>query len=316
MKNRLLDRLKSKGKSPLVLAHRGASSLAPENTLEAAKLAWVQGADAWELDVQFSRDGVAVVLHDAELVRTTDVAMRSPHDRRGRDGFRVCDFDHAEIRTLDAGSWFLDAPTAHRSAADFGTLEQISPTQRSVYRSGRVRIPTLEEALSFTADLDWLVNVEIKSFPDGPPGLVETVLNVIKRTGTATRVLLSSFDHRDVARVAHLAAPELDPATLARGILVDQPLYKVGEYLTRIVQADCLCTSAQVLGSQSVRYRQERTASVLRTEEISDLTSRGIPVLVYTVNDTGHGGLAEHLAELGVAALFTDDPAGIKARLG
>ena len=138
----------------------------------------------------------------------------------------------------------------------------------------------------------------------------------IQETNTASRVLLSSFDHRDVARVARLAPPELDPATLARGILVDQPLYKIGEYLTRIVQADCLCTSAEILGSQSVRVRQKRTASVLRTEEISDLTSRAIPVLVYTVNDTSPGGLAEHLAELGVVPVFTDDPAGIKARLG
>ena len=133
----------------------------------------------------------------------------------------------------------------------------MEPSRRSVQRSGpsidrgAFRIPTLEEALSFTADLDWLVNVEIKSFPDSPPGLVETVLNIIKCTGTASRVLVSSFDHRDVARIAHLTAADLDLATLARGILVDQPLYKVGEYLTRIVQADCLCASAEVFGSRS-----------------------------------------------------------------
>jgi glycerophosphoryl diester phosphodiesterase len=298
-----------------VVAHRGASAQAPENTLEAAKLAWVEGADAWELDVQLTRDGVPVVLHDSQLLRTTDIARRFPRDPRGGDGYRVREFVHAEIRTLDAGSWFLDDPLAHRSAADFGTLERISPTQRSVYRSGRVRIPTLEEALNFTADLDWLVNVEIKSFPEGPPGLMESVLETIKRTGTASRVLLSSFDHHDIARSARQAAQDVDLTTLARGILVDQPLHKIGEYLTRMVQADCLCVSAEVLGSQSASYRRERAASALRTEEISDLTSRGLPVLVYTVNDAIPGGLAEHLAELGVAALFTDDPAGIKARL-
>jgi glycerophosphoryl diester phosphodiesterase len=316
VKNRFLDRLRSKGKRPLVIAHRGASSLAPENTLEAAKLAWVQDADAWELDVQLTRDGIAVVIHDSELARTTDVAMQFPRDPRGRDGFRVCDFDHAEIRTLDAGTWFLDDPRAHRSAADFGTLEQIGPALQSLYRSGRVCVPTLEEALTLTVDLDWLVNVEIKSFPDGPPGLLETVLETIQQTGTANRVLLSSFNHRDVAQLARLAVPGLSPADLARGILVDQPLYRTGEYLTGIVQADCLCTSAEVLGSQSVSYRQQRAASASWTEEISDLTSRGIPVLVYTVNDVRSGGLAEHLAELGVAAIFTDDPAGMRTCLG
>ena len=66
---------------------------APENTLEAARLGRQAGAEAWELDVQLTRDGVAVVLHDESLSRTTDVAARFPGDPRGRDGYRVTDFD-------------------------------------------------------------------------------------------------------------------------------------------------------------------------------------------------------------------------------
>ena len=99
-------------------------------------------------------------------------------------GFRVLDFDWCEIRTLDAGSWFLEA--ASRAARRRHHSIATSP----------IRIPTLAEALRLTADLNWLVNVEIKSFPESPPGLVEAVLNAIEQTGTADRVLLSSFDHR------------------------------------------------------------------------------------------------------------------------
>ena len=70
MTNRFLDRLRSSSARPMVVAHRGDSYHAPENTLEAARLGWEAGAEAWELDVQLTRDGVAVVCHDESLVRT------------------------------------------------------------------------------------------------------------------------------------------------------------------------------------------------------------------------------------------------------
>src|SRR5947208_17127210 len=101
--NRFLALLRSPRDHPVIVAHRGDSFHAPENTLEAARLGWEAGAEAWELDVQSTRDGVPVVLHDASLLRTTDVAARFAGDPRGRDGFRVSDFDFDEIRTLDAG---------------------------------------------------------------------------------------------------------------------------------------------------------------------------------------------------------------------
>ena len=101
-----------RGDRPLVVAHRGDSAYAPENTLEAARRAWDEGADAWELDVQLARDGVPVVLHDESLVRTTDVATRFAGDPRGASGFLVADFDFEEIRTLDAGSWFVEPERA------------------------------------------------------------------------------------------------------------------------------------------------------------------------------------------------------------
>lgn len=85
-----------------VIAHRGSSGVAPENTAAAIKAALKQDADFVEIDVQRSKDGRLVNFHDCTLVRTTDVEERFP----GRPSYRVSDFTWVELRTLDAGSWF------------------------------------------------------------------------------------------------------------------------------------------------------------------------------------------------------------------
>lgn len=94
----------------VLVAHRGASSYAPEHTLAAYRLALEQGADFVEQDLQISKDGVLVCLHDLPLERTTDVETVFP-DRAvagaaGRRTWPVSDFTLAELKRLDAGSWF------------------------------------------------------------------------------------------------------------------------------------------------------------------------------------------------------------------
>ena len=101
-----------------VIAHRGASGYAPENTLPAFELAVQQGADAFELDVRLTKDGAPVVIHDATLERTTNVA--------GLVRSRTL----AELRGADAGEWF--SPDGGRSFP---------------FRGTGVRIPTLAEVL-------------------------------------------------------------------------------------------------------------------------------------------------------------------------
>lgn len=76
-----------------IIAHRGASHDAPENTLASFRLGWEQGADADELDVYLTKDGQAVVLHDATTKRTSNADLK------------VADATLAELRALDAGSW-------------------------------------------------------------------------------------------------------------------------------------------------------------------------------------------------------------------
>src|SRR5688500_3554141 len=94
----------------ILIAHRGASAYAPEHTLSAYRLALEQGADFVEQDLQISKDGVLVCLHDLTLERTTNVEEIFP-DRgaaspKGRKTWNVSDFTVAELKRLDAGSWF------------------------------------------------------------------------------------------------------------------------------------------------------------------------------------------------------------------
>jgi glycerophosphoryl diester phosphodiesterase len=156
--------------APLVIAHRGASQRAPENTLEAFRLALEEGADAVELDAKLTADGSVIAFHDPTLERTSD--------GRGRPG----ELNLAQIRRLDAGSWK-------------------GPPFRGA------RIPTLEEAF---AELGrrLLFNIELTNYQTPDDGLVEHVLDVVKAAGMESRVLLSSFYRRNLAE-ARRRAPEI-----------------------------------------------------------------------------------------------------------
>ena len=272
----------------MILAHRGDSFLAPENTLEAARLGLESGADGWELDVQLTRDGVPVVFHDPSLTRTTDVSRTFAGDPRQATGFLVADFTAAEIARLDAGSWFVDPSGGPRSAAGFGTIDRLCEPLRALYASGRVRVPTLVEALAITSDLDALVNVEIKPTSGEKVAVVDAVLSEIRAARVEDLVTVSSFDHEVVSLIA-ARAPEV-----ATGALVESlPESDLAAWL-RSIGADALHAPASVIGP----------------------STEGVPTLVYTVNDARPTGLAWQLSEKRVAGLFTDDPTSMAIRFG
>ena len=154
MSRTLLDTLRN-GKT-LIFRHRGASADAPMNTLAAFNLAVDQGADGIELDVHRSKDGHAVIVHDFDVDATTD-----------GEG-RVVDMTLAELKGLDAGSWFGESFVG-------------------------AQIPTLDEV--FTAVGDKLfINVEIKSNSPDTDGVEQLVANKIAAFNMANRVLVSSFN--------------------------------------------------------------------------------------------------------------------------
>lgn len=260
----------------LNIAHRGARSLAPENTLAAAAAALACGAHMWELDVETTRDGELVVIHDATLARTTDVARRARF--AGRAPWRVGDFTLEEVRALDAGSWF-------EGRDPFGQVAAGRVTEADLAGYRKLQVPTLEEALRFVQRRGWLANVELKDH-EGRPGhgeLAARAVALVRRLDLVDQVLLSSFQHRYLTEAGQLL-PEL-----ARGVLVEQ-----------VAPADPLALVRR-LGAHA--YHPDR--SLVTPEEIARLRGEGVRVNLWTVNDEAEVG---RWVAAGVSGLITDYP--------
>ncbi len=151
---------------PAIIAHRGASAYAPENTLAAFKLALEQGADAIELDAKLSADEQVVVIHDQTLDRTTPVSGR------------VRDFIMADIHKMDAGSHF---DIAFRGEP----------------------IPTLDEVFKAVGLLTY-INVELTNYATPQDKLPEKVAEQVKRNKLQQRVFFSSFYTSNLIRIRRL----------------------------------------------------------------------------------------------------------------
>ncbi len=174
---------------PWVIAHRGASAYAPENTVPAFERAIAQRATFVEIDVQRTKDGVLVCLHDLTLDRTTDVAARFPgraREAQGAAGPRhwLEDFTYDEVRQLDAGRWF------HPDFA--GT-----------------RVPTFAETMAAVRGRTGLY-IELKA-PERYPGIERQVLQELQAAGLSapgaearTPIVVQSFTHESLERFAAL----------------------------------------------------------------------------------------------------------------
>lgn len=154
-----------------VIAHRGASALAPENTISSLKLALEAQADIIEIDVHLSKDNQVVAIHDNTLNRTTS----------GRG--RVRDFTLMELQELDAGSWF---------GKNF---------------CGQY-IPTLKEVLQLPTE-NAKVNVELKGSLKEYPLLPEKVVEVISGCDAANRCVITSFNSEFLEKI-NAIAPKLE----------------------------------------------------------------------------------------------------------
>ena len=123
----------------ILIAHRGASAYAPEHTIAAYRLAIEQGADYVEQDLQISKDGVLVCLHDLTLERTTNVEEvfpdGAPRDRQP-ETWNVSDFTLQELKPLDAGSWF-DPGSKVNGSRRFRKLSMSSEARQGSIRRRR-----------------------------------------------------------------------------------------------------------------------------------------------------------------------------------
>ncbi len=150
-----------------IIAHRGFSAVAPENTLAAFAAAIEHGADAIELDVQLSADGIPVVIHDTKLKRTT-----------GTKG-KVFKKTLSELKQLDAGAWFHP---------------QFSGQQ----------IPTLAEALHSASGIPKHIYLDVKTNGDWPEMAIANLLETILTHHTETKCVIASFNHQFLSQVRPL----------------------------------------------------------------------------------------------------------------
>ncbi len=192
---------------PLIVAHRGSSGRAPENTIASFRCAVQDLADMVELDVRLSADHELVVIHDQTLRRTTN----------GSGYVRLRSLD--ALQELDAGSWF--APQFHG--------ERI-PTLRAVVASLPAHLP---------------MNIEVKTDGDRRRNtlVVHALQRVIADCHLSLRVVISSFDHRFLRRLHH-AAPNLMVGVLL--LPVAGGVRRPGTYVRRLGARWMVCAKRQV----------------------------------------------------------------------
>jgi glycerophosphoryl diester phosphodiesterase len=233
-----------------LIAHRGASGHAPENTLVAVRRAMEMRAEMVEVDILLSKDGIPLLLHDPSLDRTTNGSGV------------VSDYTVDELKLLDAGSWFGDQFAGER-------------------------IPTVDELLELCKG-KMALNLEIKTQAvtdtiEG--GIVEKVVELVRRHGMERNVIFSSFDPRAIKHLKTIA-PDI-----AGAILYDNRLYD-GKHPVDIVSE---------LGADAFNCHWRQVRPTL----VDSLHEAGVPLNVYTVNvDT----LMHQMLDMGVNGIFTDFP--------
>jgi glycerophosphoryl diester phosphodiesterase len=272
----------------ILVAHRGASAYAPEHTIAAYRLAIEQGADYVEQDLQISKDGVLVCLHDLTLERTTNVEEVFP-DRaatvKGRRTWNVSDFTLQELKRLDAGSWFKPGFKGER-------------------------IPTFQEAIDFVRGKAGIYPETKEPEVYGARGfdMAAMTLAVLAKNGLdhpgsdpKTPVIIQSFS-ADSLRQMRKAGSTLPLVFLISDLdkgaprwLTDAGLKMVRAFAAGIGPAKALVTADTTIVSRAHAAGLTVTPYTFRAGATPD----GMTV---------RQEMADFLFRLGVDALFTDNP--------
>ena len=272
----------------ILIAHRGASAYAPEHTVHAYKLAMEQGADFVEQDLAVTKDGVLVSIHDLTLERTTDVEQVFPDrfteikegPQAGRHWF-VNDFTLAEIKTLDAGSWF-DAKFAGSRMLTFQEAIDLVRTKPGTGIYPELKDPEFYRARGIDTE---------KLFAE--------VLRKNHLLDDKTMpVVLQSFDAETLKRAA------TDIPAVPRAFLVEA---KDAALLDSAAKLKALTSWAT--GIAPHKSLVDKLPSL-----VTDAHAAGLTVTLWTFRSSAPGRFAsvreemQHYLTLGVDELFTDNP--------
>ncbi len=256
-----------------IIAHRGARSLAPENTLAAARKAHWLGADLWESDVAVTADDQLVLMHDDAMTRTTNVMDIFPE----RVPAAFSTYSLAEIRSLDAGSWFeRDDP--------FGQVVAGAVDPRELARYVGEKVPTLREAFELTLELDWFLNLELKAQPSPKDNfdVVSAVLDMADEAGIGPDHLLFSSARFSWLKTLKQRRPDFEVQAIL-GLFPEDPMDFTDPFF------------------DTFNPRQSR----LSVDQIKGHVDLGLKLNPFSVNDDE---MIACLIEIGVAGLITDFP--------
>ena len=262
-----------------VIAHRGASGHAPESTMAAYELAHEWNVDYLELDAQITADGEVVVFHDDAIDRTSD-----------GEG-KINDYTMEELKALDTGSWFNEA-NADKADADFAGAQ----------------ILTLDELFErFGHNARYYI--ETKS-PQLNPGLEEALVKTLEKHDMVEsgRVLVQSFEQEILLKVQELNddIPLIQlvwyyPSEEDESRLVEWTGVTPGPAEINDEDFQAVAEYASGIGTNYIYEDQE----VIDADFIRQANENGLPVHVYTINETDE---MERLMEMGANGLFTNYP--------
>jgi glycerophosphoryl diester phosphodiesterase len=207
--------------SILIIGHRGAAAVAPENTLVSFERAISDGADGIEFDVRLARDGVPVVLHDSTLRRT---ALKSG---------RIASFSSTELREMDAGTWFN---LRHPSKAHPGYTQ--------------ATIPTLADVFDLLQKTDALLYLEMKCGPKDRVALSAEVARLIRAHQVSHRVVVESFDLAAIAEIKRI------DARLRTAALFDRKLSRPIPSARRMIEQAILSGAEEIALHHSLATRR------------------------------------------------------------
>ena len=228
-------------KQSKVFAHRGASQYAPENTLEAFRLAMETGAEGIELDVHLSADGELVVIHDETLERTTNGTGL------------VKDHTLAQLQALRADNHMEGFEAAH--------------------------IPTLRQVLELVRPGDMQVNIELKTGILWYEGIEEKTLELVKELGMQDRVVYSSFNHYSIEEVRRLD-PTAETAYLFSDVIFEVEKYAARRGVKGLHPALWHVKMADFLTDYLQSGLAVRVWTVNRPEDMRLLMERGVDAVI------------------------------------
>ena len=207
----------------VILGHRGASAVAPENTLVAFRRALELGADGFEFDVTLTRDHVPIIIHDDTLDRTTN----------GKGN--VKDFTLPELRRLDAGGW-----------------------KGAEYRGEKM--PTLAEVIDLVAPLQPhpILNIELKASSLMSDGVESATLDVLSEKKYFHNIIISSFNPMTLMRM-RLLAPQIPRGLLYSS---DQPVHLRRAWLRPLVGPVALHPYYKMIDERLMSWAKQKNLRV------------------------------------------------------